>query len=163
VVLHDRAFAKAAGVTAADIMTAPPITITPNEPVTSAARLMYSCKVKRLPVVDETGRLTGIISRADVLAVYSRPDEAIRHEIRQDVIRDGFGADPDRFAVTVRDGIVTLEGCPGTVDGGRRIVAATWRVEGVVSVRDRLRYPHAGHAAQRTVPPSPEPVQQKGT
>jgi len=143
VVLHRREFCKAGGVTAADLMTRPPITITPDEPVTSAARLMYSCKVKRLPVVSGTGHLVGIISRADVLGVYSRPDEEIRHEIRQDVILNGLLIDPDRFAITVKDGLVTIEGRPQTAESGHDIVAGIWHVEGVVSVRDRLTYPQA--------------------
>ena len=42
--------AKAAAVTAADLMTEPPIVVTPGEPVTSAARLIYHARVKRLPV-----------------------------------------------------------------------------------------------------------------
>src|SRR5208282_1658435 len=46
-------FAKAAAVTAADLMTKPPVVVTPDEPVTSAARLMYHGRVKRLPVVGE--------------------------------------------------------------------------------------------------------------
>ena len=57
--------AKAAAVTAADLMTEPPIVVTPDEPVTSAARLMYHARVKRLPVVEEGGQLAGIVSRAD--------------------------------------------------------------------------------------------------
>ncbi len=134
-------FAKAAAVTAADLMSQPAITITPGEPVTSAARLMYQSKVKRLPVVTESGQLVGIISRADVLSVYRRRDEDIEREITQHVIGCEFGADPARFAVTVRDGIITLEGRPETARQGRDIVDATWHVEGVVSVRDRLTYP----------------------
>ncbi len=134
-------FAKAAAVTAADLMTQPAVTITPGEPVTSAARLMYQCRVKRLPVVTEHGRLVGIISRADVLSVYRRRDEDIRQEITQNVIGCEFLADPARFAVAVKDGVVTLEGRPETVGQGRDILAATWHVEGVVSVRDRLTYP----------------------
>src|SRR5271166_3267966 len=63
-------FAKAAAVTAAGLMTKPPIVVTPDEPVTSAARLMYQGRVKRLPVVGEQGQLVGIVSRADVLSVY---------------------------------------------------------------------------------------------
>jgi len=153
VVLHRREFSKAGGVTAADIMTRPPITITPDEPVTSAARLMYSCKVKRLPVVSENGRLVGIISRADVLAVYSRPDEEIRQEIRQNVILKGFLTDPDRFMITVKDGIVTLEGRPETAGSGHDIVADIWHVEGVVSVRDLLTYPEPEHRENRTQSP----------
>jgi CBS domain-containing protein len=136
-------FAKAAAVTAASIMTRTPITITADEPVTSAARLMYSCKVRSLPVVTENGYLSGIISRADVLSVYGRPDVLIRQEIAQDVLTAESGADPERFTVTVKDGIVTLEGFPDTTRHGRNILAEAWHIEGVVSVRDRLTYPEA--------------------
>jgi CBS-domain-containing membrane protein len=141
VALDPGEFTKAAAVTAADLMTKPPVVVTPDEPVTSAARLMYHGRVKRLPVVGEDGQLVGIVSRADVLSVYSRPDEEIREEIRKNVILNGFFADPDHFTVTVSGGIVTLEGHPETTATGREIVAEAWHVEGVVSVRDRMTYP----------------------
>ena len=83
---HDE-FAKAAAVTAGDLMTKPPVVVTPDEPVTSAARLMYHGRVKRLPVVGEKGQLIGIVSRADVLSVYSRPDSEIQQEITKNVIQ----------------------------------------------------------------------------
>ena len=137
---HDD-FARAAAVVAADLMTTPPVTITPGEPVTSAARLMYNARVKRLPVIRENGHLAGIVSRADVLSVYGRPDEEIGQEIMKNVILNEFPGNPGHFTVTVKDGIVTLEGHPETVRQGRDILAETWRVEGVVSVRDRLVYP----------------------
>ncbi len=137
---HDE-FAKAAAVTAGDLMTNPPVVVTPDEPVTSAARLMYHGRVKRLPVVGEKGQLIGIVSRADVLSVYSRPDSEIRQEITENVIRGEFFADPEHFTVTVSDGIVTLQGYPESTVGGRDMVAEAWHVEGVVSVRDRLTYP----------------------
>jgi CBS domain-containing protein len=137
---HDE-FAKAAAITAADLMTKPPVVVTPDEPVTSAARLMYHGRVKRLPVVGEKGQLIGIVSRADVLSVYRRPDEEIRQEIIKNVIMNEFFADPDRFVVAVKDGIVTLEGYPESAARGRDIVVESWHVEGIVSVRDRLTYP----------------------
>jgi CBS domain-containing protein len=137
---HDE-FAKAAAVTAADLMTRPPVVVTPDEPVTSAARLMHQGRVKRLPVVGEKGHLVGIVSRADVLSVYSRPDSEIQQEITKNVIQNEFLADPDHFTVTVSAGIVTLEGYPETAARGRGIVTEAWHVEGVVSVRDRLTYP----------------------
>jgi CBS-domain-containing membrane protein len=137
---HDE-FAKAAAVTAADLMTKPPVVVTPDEPVTSAARLMYHGRVKRLPVVGEKGQLIGIVSRADVLSVYRRPDEEIRQEIIKNVIMNEFFADPDHFVVAVKDGIVTLEGYPESAAKGRDIVVEAWHVEGIVSVRDRLTYP----------------------
>ncbi len=138
---HHDEFAKAAAVTAADLMTKPPVVVTPDEPVASAARLMYHGRVKRLPVVGEKGQLVGIVSRADVLSVYSRPDSEIQQEITNNVIQNEFFADPDQFAVSVKDGIVTLEGYPETATAGRDIVSEAWHVEGDVSVRDRLTYP----------------------
>jgi CBS domain-containing protein len=141
--LHRKELWKAGAVTAADLMSRPPVTITPEEPVTRAARLMYSCKIKRLPVVDAENHLVGIVSRADVLNVYSRPDEDIMREITEKVILNEFLCDPGRFDVSVKNGIVTLEGNPETIADGHAIVAEVWHVEGVVSVRDRLTYPPA--------------------
>jgi CBS domain-containing protein len=132
------------GVTAAGLMSKPPVVVTPYEPVTSAARLMYNARVKRLPVVGANGELVGIVSRADVLSVYSRPDEEIHREIVENVILNGFFADPDRFGVSVSSGVVTLEGHPETTARGRDIVAETWHVEGVVAVRDRMTYSAGG-------------------
>lgn len=130
-------------VTAADLMTRPPVTIGPDEPVTRAARLMYSRRVKRLPVTNEDGRLIGIVTRSDVLSVYSRPDAEIQREITQDLILGTRLCDPDKFAVAVKDGIVTIQGTPETAVIGRDIIHSTRHVEGVVAVRDRLSYPPA--------------------
>ena len=145
--LHHREQAKAAAIVAEDLMTKPPVTIGPNEFVTHAARLMYTRKVKRLPVVDVDGRLIGIVSRADVLSVYSRPDADIRHEITEGIILDTLLCDPSRFTVTVKDGIVTLEGMPETATVGHDLIEETRHVEGVVAVRDRLSYPPAERPA----------------
>jgi CBS domain-containing protein len=139
--LHHREHAKAAATTAEDLMTKPPVTIGPDEFVTHAARLMYACKVKRLPVVDDDGRLIGIVSRADVLSVYSRPDDDIRREITDNVILGSLLCDPGRFTVTVKDGIVTIEGMPETASMGHDMIDEIRHVEGVVAVRDRLSYP----------------------
>ena len=94
-------------------MTRPAVTIGPDEPVTHAARLMYNRRVKRLPVIDDDGTLIGIVTRSDVLSVYSRPDARHRHEITQDLILGTFLATPPAFTVTVKDGIVTLDGHAG--------------------------------------------------
>ena len=127
--------------TAADLMTKPAVTIGPDEPVIGAARLMFDRGVKRLPVISDTGRLIGIVTRADVLSVYGRPDADIRHQVTQDLILDTFQCDPDKFTVTVKDGIVTIEGAPETRTGGLDIISAIRHMEGVVAVRDRLSYP----------------------
>jgi CBS domain-containing protein len=127
--------------TAADLMTSPAVTIGPDEPVRRATQLMSARKLRRLPVVDHDGRLVGILSRADVLSVFTRPDEEIHREVCQDVIADGFFLDPAPFTVTVTDGIVTLAGDLGSVILGRNIADQVRHLEGVVAVRDRFTYP----------------------
>ena len=141
--LHRREQQRAAALTAGDLMTHPAVTVKPGDTVEHAARLMYARRVKRLPVTDASGRLVGIISRADVLAVYSRPAEEIRKEICDEVILNEFLIDPARFTVTVQDGIVTLEGKPENAQDGRDLVSRVRHVQGVVAVRDRLTYPPA--------------------
>jgi CBS domain-containing protein len=133
--------AKARGITAGDLMTSPAVTVTPEDTLKHAAKLMYTRKVKRLPVVDSGAHLVGIISRADVLSVFDRSDEEIRTEIRDQVIRDGFSIDPATFSVIVKDGVVTLAGRPETNDVGHDLVQRIRHVPGVVAIRDRLSYP----------------------
>jgi CBS domain-containing protein len=132
---------KRSGTTAADLMTAPAVTIGPGAPVSEAARLMYARRVKRLPVVDPAGRLAGIVSRSDVLAVFSRPDDDIWHEITSDVIADGFFMDPAQFTVTVTDGIVTLQSPADTAVVSHGIAQQARHIEGVVAVRERFSQP----------------------
>jgi osmotically-inducible protein OsmY len=91
-------------------------------------------------VVDSAGHLAGIISRADVLNVYARPDEEIRREVSKDVLLRGFLVDPSGLGITVEDGVVTVSGRPETGEVGRRIIAAVRHVDGVVAVRDHLAY-----------------------
>ena len=127
--------------TAAELMTRPAITVAADDTLAHAARLMYGKHIERLPVVTADGHLAGIVARADVLSVYSRPDEDIRREIIDKLILDTFLVDPARFTVTVENGIVTIGGEPETVAVGHEIVGAIRHVEAVVEVRDRLSYP----------------------
>jgi CBS domain-containing protein len=55
------------GHTAADVMTRGVVTVAPDISVLEAARLMTQRRLKRLPVVDATGHLLGIVSRVDLL------------------------------------------------------------------------------------------------
>jgi len=139
---------KAAGVTAAQLMTSPPVTIGPDEPVQRAAFLMYDRAVSKLPVVDEAGHLVGIVSQVDVLSIFSRPDEEIRREVTDRLVSRGFPADPRRLQVTVQDGIVTLSGRPETGRAGPDIIEVVRHIDGVVAVRDQ-RGP-AGERLQAT-------------
>jgi CBS domain-containing protein len=52
------------------LMTADVASVRPEAPAAHAAREMLRHRVHRLPVVDDEGRLLGIVSTMDVLAVY---------------------------------------------------------------------------------------------
>jgi CBS-domain-containing membrane protein len=140
-ILHHKDYKKSEGLTAADLMTHPAVTVRPEDSVEHAARLMYTLQVKRLPVVDAGGYLVGIVSRADVLAVFDRPDEEIHSEVVNDVILREFLVDPAMFTVAVADGVVTVHGNPETAELGRKLVSRIRHVQGVVAVRDELAYP----------------------
>jgi CBS domain-containing protein len=141
--VHHKELKKADGVTAGDLMTSNVVTVKPEDTIEQAARLMYHLQVKRLPVVDAGGYLVGIVSRADLLTVFDRPDQEIRAEIVDDVILHEFLVDPALFMVTVADGVVTVTGAPETADLGHRIVDKIRHVQGVVAVHDELAYPPA--------------------
>jgi CBS domain-containing protein len=132
--------AKAAAVVAGELMTTPPVTVAPTATVTEAARRIHTAAVKRLPAVDEAGRLVGIVSRADLLKVFTRPDKAIWREILDDVIVGQFTMDPDRFLVHVNDGVVVLQGRAERRSLIPFLVRATRAVEGVIRVENRLSF-----------------------
>ena len=105
---------------------------------------MYDRAVERLPVVDEAGHLIGIVSQVDVLSIFSRPDEEIRREATDRLIRQGFRVEPERLRLTVQDGIVTLSGRPEAGRAGQEIIEAARQIgliEGVVAVRDKVSPP----------------------
>jgi CBS-domain-containing membrane protein len=136
--------AKAAGVTAAELMTTPVVTIGPEDSVADAARLMHDRHVKRLPVVDKAGHLVGIVSRLDLLSVFDRPDSEIRAAVRKDIIARDFALDPDAFDVQVTSGIVTITGQVENQAVAQHLLDALRHAEGVVGVRSRLRFPPPG-------------------
>lgn len=134
--------ARASGLTAAELMTRPAVTISPQASVAEAARTMHAKHVKRLPVVSEEGRLVGIVSRTDLLGVYDRPDSQIRNEIMSQLIDNEFLLDSRAFTVTVTLGVATVCGPIDRQPVALSLLDAIRRVDGVVAVRDRLSYPH---------------------
>jgi CBS domain-containing protein len=126
---------------AAELMTSPAVTVTPAMSVERAARTMRRHKVKRLPVIEaSTGRLVGVVSRSDVLKVYTRPDGGIRDDVLRDVIVNEFGLDPSRFTVEVWGGQVTVSGETERRTQIPLLLRSIRHVEGVVAVHSRLGY-----------------------
>lgn len=131
---------KAAGVTAADLMTTPVVTIGVDEPVAAAARRLAEKRLRRLFVVDAGGRLVGVVSRHDILGTFLRADNEIRTDIEERVLRHGMWVIPGTVDVQVTNGVATLDGTlehRSAVDVAAQLTQA---VTGVVGVHNNLRY-----------------------
>ncbi|MCL2459102.1 MAG: DUF190 domain-containing protein [Desulfobulbus sp.] len=68
----DAAMAAMARRRVGEIMTAPAVTISNDRPLAEAVELMLARQLKRLPVVDKSGRLVGILSRLDIFRTVMR-------------------------------------------------------------------------------------------
>ncbi|MGW3323718.1 CBS domain-containing protein [Streptomyces virginiae] len=124
--------------TAEHLMTSPAVTARPEWSVVRAARVMQRHRVKRLPVVDEEGRVVGVLSRSDLIRLFLRHDHAIQEEILEDVVTRTLHLAPSAITVGVDDGLVTLSGTvpqPGLLPV---VVRLCQSVDGVVDVDNRL-------------------------
>jgi CBS-domain-containing membrane protein len=131
---------KAGGTAAADLMTSPAMTVLPATTVVQAAKLMDTADRKHLPVVDGLGRLTGMVTRTDLLKVFLRDDADLAAEIVREVLTDVPGIDPDQVRVSVDDAVVTLNGQVDRRSVVAPLVRHVGRVTGVVDVLDELSY-----------------------
>ncbi|MGA9597408.1 MAG: CBS domain-containing protein [Acidimicrobiia bacterium] len=122
------------------VMNRSVLTITPDATVTEAARIMVVNDINRLPVTDTNGRSLGIISRLDVVAAFTRPDEIIEDEIREDLLRRVLFVDPDDISVDVTNGVVTFSGEIGTRNEARLLAELARRLDGVVKVATDLTW-----------------------
>jgi CBS domain-containing protein len=52
--------------TAREVASAAPVTVDPEQDLDEALRLMATHQVRRLPVVEEDGRVVGVLAQADV-------------------------------------------------------------------------------------------------
>lgn len=124
--------------TVGEAMTSPPITAVPFESASAAARRMTEMGVNRLPVVSLDGRLVGILTRADLVRAFARPDHVIAAEIRDDVLRRVLWLTPGVIRVDVRDGEVDLAGELDTEAEADVLEKLVAKVPGVVAVRSAV-------------------------
>ena len=117
----------------------PAVTVSPGASLPAVAKTMDDERVKRLPVVDEQGRMVGIVSRSDLLRVYLRDDAAIQDEIREQVLRRTLWIDPETITVTVERSVVTLAGTADRRSTAQIVARLCESVAGVVEVRSEER------------------------
>ncbi|HTX27155.1 MAG TPA: CBS domain-containing protein [Streptosporangiaceae bacterium] len=138
--------------TAGEMMSAVPATVRPSASVAEAARLMDQYGVTCLPVVDESGKLVGVVGPRNLLRVLLRPDDEIRAEIVNDVLVGYLATNPALVQVEVTNGVVRLAGELEARSMLALIGSAIRAVEGVIDVQGEL-----GYAIDDTRPlPAPE-------
>jgi len=105
-----------------------------------AARLMQESNVRRLVVVDERGKIAGIVSRSDLLQVFMRTDDELRDEVLSTVIASVLVPVPERLEVSVRWNVVTLSGEVDRKSDAEILTRMTKELDGVVDVVDEMTY-----------------------
>ena len=132
--------AKVGATTAGEAMTSPALVVAPSDPLREAATRMASRKINRLPVVED-GVLVGIVTRADVVRTFVRPDAELERLVRDEVLaRAAFALEPETFDVAVREGVVHLGGRVERRSLAETIVEVTRDLGGVVGVESRLTW-----------------------
>ncbi|MEM1171217.1 MAG: CBS domain-containing protein [Cyanobacteria bacterium P01_H01_bin.35] len=64
---YEKEIHKALGETVGEVMTKNPLTTTPEQLLSAAAKLMHERNIHRLPVLDENGKVIGILTRGDII------------------------------------------------------------------------------------------------
>ncbi len=132
--------AKAAGMVASEVMTSPAMTIPSDTSLSEAARLMQEKNVRRLVVVDPFGRISGIVSRSDLLQVFLRTDEELREEIAGELIPAVLLSPDDAVGVEVSWNVATLTGEVDRKSDAEILTRLTKELDGVVGVVNNLSY-----------------------
>lgn len=120
-----------------EAMTKDPVTVEDSMSIREAARQMKRHKIKRVPVVAENGRLVGILSRADVMKVFAREDDAIATDVAEILHRYRFDHQVD--AVTI-DGKVVISGEVEHRSGAELIEEVIFRILGVIEVENKVTW-----------------------
>jgi CBS domain-containing protein len=131
--------AKLRARTVGEAMTAPAITIEPDQPVTEAARRIVERQVNRLPVVED-GRLVGIVTRADLVRLFTRSDEELTRVIRKDVIERMSWIPSSRIQVEVEHGEAVLRGQVESEFDANLLLERVSLVPGLVTARSELTW-----------------------
>jgi CBS domain-containing protein len=118
--------------TVGDLMERHVVTAGPDTPAREIARLMLRHRINRIPIVEDDG-VVGIVTRADILAIFERPARAILADVRC-LLRDDLLINPDTLDIVVREGLVQIRG--GVPSPGDLSLVDTYvaEIDGVTAV-----------------------------
>jgi CBS domain-containing protein len=100
---------------------------------------METAGVRRLPVVDDLGRLVGMVSNRDLLKVFLRPDHIIKRQTI-DMLSAVDGGSASVLAAEVFHGTVRVRGLVDRRSLANSLTARVEAVDGVVSVENRVEW-----------------------
>lgn len=147
-------YVKSHATSVKDVMTRTVKTATPDTPLHEIAELFEKHHIKRVPIVNESGDLVGIVSRANIIQAIasarpqleiSLPDAAIRSKLL-DELRKQPWAHAHKLNVTVTNGVVELWGFVDSEQEREAVKVAAESISGVNTVNDHLmRAPIVGY------------------
>jgi len=142
-----RAYLKAHGRRAGDVMTEQLITVAPDADVGAIATLIERHRIKRVPVVED-GRLLGVVSRADLLRLVvesaeqaAEPQAASDQQLAQaviDEVRRAGVATTTTLNIIATEGVVGLWGFVASETERQAVTVAAGGIRGVKAVDDHL-------------------------
>ncbi|MBB6303780.1 CBS domain-containing protein [Rhizobium leucaenae] len=140
-------YVRAHGRKVEEVMTSPVTTISPQQPIADAVKLMERGDIKRLPVIEDD-QLIGIVARSDLLRALSKiltaksspnDDAQIQAAIQTEFAKHSWSSN-GFISVAVKDGVAELSGT--IFDERERLAAkvAAENIPGVKSVDDQLTW-----------------------
>jgi CBS domain-containing protein len=123
---------KSEGTTAGDLMTENVVTATEETSAHQLAHLMLTRDINRIPILRD-GRVVGIVTRADILKLFTRGDQTLLSAIQEVLVRD-LWIDPKGLSISCLNGVVTVSG--GVDRRTDRDLLIRWikAIDGVVGV-----------------------------
>ncbi|HTT47657.1 MAG TPA: CBS domain-containing protein [Pseudolabrys sp.] len=136
---------------AADVMTSPVISVTPDASLAAIASLLEKHRIKRVPVA-VNGKIVGIVSRANLIqalvglnrakSIEPSVDDLTLHNNILEQLRSKPWIDPSTISVVVNDGTVELWGIVDSETEKNAIRVAVEVTPGVRQVANRLVVEH---------------------
>jgi len=129
-----------------DAMTQDVQTARPETPLYEIADVLEERHIKRVPIVDDSGDLVGIVSRANIIQAFASarpdfeiglPDAKIRERLVTELKKQPW-SHVHKLNVTVTNGIVDLWGLAQSERERQAIRVAAESIPGVTSVNDHL-------------------------
>lgn len=144
-------FVKSHARKAADVMTYPVVSVTPDTPLGDIAALLEKHRIKRVPVVSN-GKIVGIVSRANLIQALvslghaktsdASFDDLTLHSNILEQLRSKSWTDPSTISVVVNNGTVELWGIVDSETEKNAIRVAVEVTPGVRQVSNKLVVEH---------------------